>query len=137
MAKSQIGSFIRAARFRANMSQGNLATKARMTRAWVSDVENGRKYPRNLLLLSRIAEALNVPLYALLLQSDSRVPLDSNTDIGEVQRWSLYIRQELADILDRIGRGETSARVYKEIARLHALLECRPEKPYDRYSPPE
>lgn len=61
----KLGANIKKIRLVKKMSQGDLCRKLSVDRAYMSNVENGKKNP-TLVTITRIADALNVSLDTLL-----------------------------------------------------------------------
>jgi transcriptional regulator with XRE-family HTH domain len=57
---------LRRLREKRSISQGRLAVKMKMDRAYLSEIENGHRKP-TVDLLDKLAEALDVPFYELFL----------------------------------------------------------------------
>jgi transcriptional regulator with XRE-family HTH domain len=57
---------LRRLRTQRGVSQGRLAAKMKMDRAYLSEIENGHRKP-TVDLLDKLAEALNVPVHELFL----------------------------------------------------------------------
>ncbi len=61
---------LRRLRTERGISQGRLATKLKMDRAYLSEIENGHRKP-TVDLLDKLADALNVPLHELFLPPEA------------------------------------------------------------------
>lgn len=66
-----LGEVIRAERKRVGWSQEELADQTGLNRAYVSDLENGRRTP-NLDTLARLANAFGMKLSKLLVAAETR-----------------------------------------------------------------
>jgi transcriptional regulator with XRE-family HTH domain len=77
-----LGKFIRTTRDEKDLSLRELARRAQISAAFLSDIELGRRYPSE-DVLSKLAKALNVSL-ADLQSEDSRPPLDEMKRITEL-----------------------------------------------------
>jgi transcriptional regulator with XRE-family HTH domain len=66
---------LRRLRTERGVSQGRLAAKMKMDRAYLSEIENGHRKP-TVDLLDKLAEALEVPLHELFLppKPDAQAP---------------------------------------------------------------
>lgn len=60
-------------RVRRKMSQMELAKKAMITQAYLSQLENGKKANPSLKTLSRLASALSVPVQELLIYGEEKL----------------------------------------------------------------
>ncbi|GAK05645.1 hypothetical protein JCM19037_4160 [Geomicrobium sp. JCM 19037] len=58
----ELGKSIRYERDKTGMTQGELASRTKMSRNYISDIENGR-YTPSVSTLSKIAEVLEVDFY--------------------------------------------------------------------------
>lgn len=67
------GNIIRTLRTVQKMSQGTLADKLNVTRAYLSQVENGHRQP-SLALLKQVATNLGVPLILLVAAEEEGIP---------------------------------------------------------------
>lgn len=105
-----------------DISQKDLAKQVGISSAYLSDIETGRRNVRNLITLNRFAEHLKLPFYVLVLHLDSKVPIRSKTDLGETQRWALFIRSELEAISNDIASGTSANETRLALERLSFLL---------------
>jgi transcriptional regulator with XRE-family HTH domain len=102
-----IGEFIRTQRRLAHLSLRQLADLAKVSNAYLSQVERGI-YKPSAKVLKHLAEALNVSaetLYAKagLLEEDPDA--DVHTDVEEAVRLDPALTEEQKDILIRVYRG--------------------------------
>ena len=65
MSPKQLGQTLRSIRERGGLTQVELARRAKVTQAYVAQLERGAKNP-SLAILRRLAKALHVPLTELL-----------------------------------------------------------------------
>jgi transcriptional regulator with XRE-family HTH domain len=82
---TDMGAFIRAERSSAGLSQRDLAARAEVSNAYLSQVERGLHEP-SVRVLHSIAEALGLPLAALLEHADLIEYPDAPPDAGAAIR---------------------------------------------------
>jgi len=73
-----LGRAIRNRRRTLGLSQEELAWRGGLNRSYVTDIERGARNP-SLKTIARLAEALQMPLYALLREAEQKLP-ESNRD---------------------------------------------------------
>jgi transcriptional regulator with XRE-family HTH domain len=72
------GQAVRNRRQTLGLSQEELAWRGGLNRSYVTDIERGARNP-SLKTIARLAEALQMPLYALLREAEQKLP-ESNRD---------------------------------------------------------
>lgn len=85
---ADIAAVVRGRRMELDLSQGDLAKRARVSRKWINEFEAGGKATAEMGLVLRVLEALNVGLDTV---PGGPVPNDSDIDLD--------------DILNRLRRG--------------------------------
>ena len=73
-----LGRAIRNRRRTLGLSQEELAWRCGLNRSYITDIERGARNP-SLKTIARLAEALQMPLYALLREAEQKLP-ESNRD---------------------------------------------------------
>src|SRR3954447_2729471 len=72
----QIGERVREIRRKRNMTLADVAETSQLTKGFISQVESGRSNP-SLASLSRISQALDVPLAVLIAPQDDAIAWDA------------------------------------------------------------
>jgi transcriptional regulator with XRE-family HTH domain len=104
MADQNLGELIRDLRGRANLSLRELAKTVEVSAPFLSDVELGRRYPSDEVLI-RVAKALKVPVDQLKQHdhreavSDLKRLIHGNPDLGSAFR----------TVIDRVKDGKITA----------------------------
>ncbi|NIV31087.1 MAG: helix-turn-helix domain-containing protein [Anaerolineae bacterium] len=70
LSRRALGARLRRLRERAGLTQNELADKAKVGRATISRIENGKMYAHT-VTLRRLAKALNINLVELITDSDT------------------------------------------------------------------
>ena len=83
---------IRYYRTNKGLSQQKLAEKCKVSTYYISGIERGHNYP-SLKILIKIAEALEIPVYMLLIDPES-----NNNDI--IERFSKDLEVKIKNVID-------------------------------------
>ena len=108
---NNLGEFIIKERKQRNLSQVELATKADITKSYLSKIERGKRIPE-LAVLKRIGLALEVPLELLVLKGLSNKDpfdivvslLDSISNDEDVEEKKREIIDEMIPIIQRLTK---------------------------------
>lgn len=126
--------FLKARRERLELTQKQLSDLTGIKKEWISDMECGRRTPQALDVLNRLASALRVPVFVLILSRDKLIPFGSDTEIAEVQRWHAWLLGELEGLRIDIDLLSTREEVSDRVSRLVEILASRPRKTYDQFT---
>jgi len=131
-----VGARIRAERTAKNLSQADLERRCGLQRCRISYLENGRAIP-TLDTLEKIADALDIPLYQLLVESaesDKVATLSGNTGRngtgGRSRPSPPRLRNRLQRNLGRMSKGDQELVVFivEKLAERHVIERAREEK---------
>ncbi len=104
-----MGKLISLLRTAQGLSQTGLASELSITRAYLSQVENGHKEP-SLVLLRKIAEFFDIPLAVLLADENETDPLmmdELKRMLGEV----LVIKLSMAEHRNKSGKKKSKSKL--------------------------
>jgi transcriptional regulator with XRE-family HTH domain len=80
-----VGRNIRDTRMRMNMTQAQLAKKCKLSPSFITEIENGRKYP-SAYTLHQLSEILKLRPYQFFFSDDDRRDFDKSTLLDKLDR---------------------------------------------------
>ena len=128
------GHFLKARRERMELTQKQLSDLTGIKKEWISDMECGRRTPQALDVLNRLASALKLPVFVLILSRDKLIPFNSDTEIAEVQRWHAWLLEQIELIQLDIEVSATREEVITKLSKMKEVLASRPRKSYDQFT---